>query len=71
MTILEQNDTYTLALDYIKRGEWWLELIDRASGNVKIMVATRKDKFNGVTLAHAIRWTERIEWMPMYKKGIM
>ncbi len=71
MTILEQNDTYTLALDNIKRGEWWLELIDRASGQVKILTSKRKDMFDGVTLAHATRWTERIEWMPMYKKGVV
>ncbi len=71
MTILDQNDTFTLALDNIKRGEWWLELIDRASGKVKILVAANKDKFNGVKLSHAIRWTERLEWVPMYKKGIM
>ena len=69
--ILDQNDTYTLALDHIGHGEYWLELIDRASGNVKIMIAARKDKFDGVTLSHALRWMDRIEWVPMYKKGIM
>lgn len=71
MTILEQNDTFTLALDNIKHGEWWLELIDRASGNVKILVAPNKDKFNGVKLSHAIRWMDNQEWVPMYKKGVM
>lgn len=71
MTILDQNDQFTLAMDNIKRGEWWLELIDRATGNVKILVASNKDKFNGVTLAHATRWMNHIEWVPMYKKGVM
>jgi hypothetical protein len=71
MITLEQNDTFTLALDNIKHGEWCLELIDRASGNVKILVAPNKDKFDGVTLTHAIRWTDKMQWVPMYKKGIM
>ena len=71
MTILEQNDTYTLSLDHIRHGEYWLELIERSSGNVKILTATNKDKFNGVKLSHAIRWMDKIEWVPMYKKGIM
>lgn len=71
MTILEQNKTFTLAIDNIKHGEWWLELIDRKSGNVKILVAPNKDKFGGVKLSHAIRWMDNQEWVPMYKKGIM
>lgn len=68
MKTLDQNDTYTLALDHVKRGEWWLELIDRASGNVKIMIAKRADMFNGVKLYHALRWMDKIEWVSMYKK---
>lgn len=71
MKTLDQNDTYTLALDQIKRGEYWLELIERSSGKVKILVGKNKDMFNGVKLSHAIRWTDKIEWVPMYKKGIM
>lgn len=72
MTILDQNEQYTLNLEYMKtQGHWWLELIDRASGQVKILTSKRKDMFDGVTLAHAIRWTERLEWAPMYKKGII
>ena len=71
MQTLDQNDTYTLALDQIKRGEYWLELIERSSGKVKILTAPRKELFDGVTLSHAIRWMDKIEWVPMYKKGIM
>ena len=71
MKTLDQNDTYTLALDQIKRGEYWLELIERSSGKVKILVGKNKDMFDGVKLSHAIRWTDKIEWVPMYKKGIM
>lgn len=71
MKTLDQNDTYTLAVDQIKRGEYWLELIERSSGKVKILVGKNKDMFNGVKLSHAIRWTDKIEWVPMYKKGIM
>ena len=71
MQTLDRNDTYTLALDQIKRGEYWLELIERPSGNAKILVGKNKDMFKGVTLSHAIRWMDKIEWVPMYKKGIM
>lgn len=71
MQTLDQNDTYTLALDNIKRGEWWLELIDRSSGNVKILIGKRADIFKGVTINHALNWMIGIEWVPMYKKGIM
>jgi len=71
MKTLDQNDIYTLALDNISHGEWWLELIERSSGNTKILIGKNKDIFNGVTLSHAIRWMDKIEWVPMYKKGIM
>lgn len=69
--IIDQNATYTLLIDHAKHGEYWLELIDRTSGKVKILVAPNKDKFDGVTLSHAIRWMDNQEWVPMYKKGIM
>ena len=71
MKTLDQNDTYTLALDHIGHVEYWLELIERSSGMVKILTAPRKELFDGVTLSHAIRWMDKIEWVPMYKKGIM
>ena len=71
MKTLDQNDTYTLALDHIGHGEYWLELIERSSGMVKILTAPRKELFDGVKLSHAIRWMDKIEWVPMYKKGIM
>lgn len=71
MQTLDQDNVFTLALDNIKHGEWWLELIERSSGNVKILVGKNKDMFNGVKLSNAIRWMKNIEWVPMYKKGIM
>lgn len=70
MKTLEQNDEYTLNLEYVRR-EWWLELIERATGKVKILTSKRKNMFAGVTIAYALRWTERQEWRPMYKAGVM
>ena len=45
--------------------------IDRASGQVKILTSKRKDMFDGIKLSHALRWMNKQEWQPMYKKGIM
>ncbi len=72
MTILDQNEQYTLNLEYMKtQGHWWLELIDRASGQVKILTSKRKDMFDGIKLSHALRWMNKQEWQPMYKKGMI
>lgn len=73
MTQLDQNNTHTLRLEYMGKlhGGWWLELIDRASGGVKIMTAEKKSLFDGMTIEHALRWTSREEYKPMYKKNVM
>lgn len=73
MKTLEQNDSYTLRLEWMgkRNGGYWLELIDRASGRVKILAHTQKGFFDGVTLDHALRWMARLEWSPMYKAGVM
>lgn len=71
MQTIEQNDTYTLALDHIKHGEYWLELIERSSGKVKILIGNRKDSFDGVTIDHALRWMIKQDWVPMYKSNLM
>lgn len=71
MKTLDQNDTYTLALDHIGHGEYWLELIERSSGRVKILIGKHADVFKGTTIDHALRWMDKIEWVPMYKKGVM
>lgn len=73
MKTLEQNPQYTLVLEYMgkKNGGYWLELIERQSGKVKILIHHTKGFFNGVTIDHAIRWTSNMEWQPMYKAGVM
>lgn len=69
---LDQNKEYTLALEFMgkRNGGWWLELIDRATGHVKIMTAPRKHSFDGITISHAVRWLEREPWKPMYKSCV-
>jgi hypothetical protein len=73
MKALKQNDQYTLNLEYTRSslGGWWLELVDRESGKVKILTSKRKDMFDSMTIAHALRWTCNQEWRPMYKAGAM
>ena len=72
MRTIEQNETHTLAIEFMGRrhGGHWLELIERATGRVKILTATDKSVFDGVTIEHAMRWTANDEWKPMYKKGV-
>ena len=69
MDNLETNETHALRLEWMgkQNGGWWLELINRSTGHVKIMMSDRKSMFEGVTIAHALRWTNRDEWKPMYK----
>lgn len=64
MKIIDQNDNYTLS------GGWWLELIDRKSGKVKFITSLKKDMFDGVTIEHALRWTDKRKWKPMYKANV-
>ena len=71
MKKLDQDNVFTLTLDNVKHGEWWLELIERSSGKVKILVGKNKDIFEGVTIDHAMRWMIKQKWVPIYKKGIM
>lgn len=70
--LLDQNKTYTLQLEFMgkRHGGWWLELIDRATGKVKILMHENKDFFKGTTIDHALRWTARDEWRPMYKANV-
>ena len=69
---IDQNNEYTLALEFMgkKHGGYWLELINRATGHVKIMTAPRKELFDGVRISHAIRWMDDMEFKPMYKSGV-
>ena len=70
---LEQNDTYTLNLEFMgkRHGGWWLELIERATGQVKILKHENKSFFADTTIEHALRWTTWHNWQPMYKAGRM
>ena len=70
---LDQNNEYTLHLEWMgkRHGGYWLELINRTSGHVKIMTAPRKELFDGVKISHAIRWLSNEQWKPMYKAGVM
>lgn len=69
MQIIDENETYKLNLEFMGKanGGWWLELIDRATGKVKILTAPRKELFNGVRISHALRWMDDQEFKPMYK----
>ena len=69
---IDQNKEYTLALEFMgkQHGGYWLELINRATGQVKIMTAPRKELFEGVSISHAIKWLGNEHWKPMYKAGV-
>jgi len=69
LKIIEQNDKYTLGIEFMgkRHGGYWLELIERATGKVKILMSENKNAFEGVKIDHALRWTQRDVWKPMYK----
>ena len=75
-TILQQTENHTLTLEKVS-GQWWLELIDRASGNVRIIYFGSKAKaegmFNRMSMPEIIRIYDglNVPVSPMYKKGVM
>lgn len=58
-------------------GQWWVELIDRASGKVRIVYFNRKDQalalFKGMSMPDIIRVYDnmRVPESPMYKAGVI
>lgn len=74
-TILNQNETYTLALEKVS-GQWWLELIERATGHVQIMYFGNKVKavamFDRMSMADTKRIYDKlnVKSSPMYKAGV-
>lgn len=67
--LIDQNNEYTLKLEFMgkKNGGYWLELVNRATGQVKIMTAPRKELFDGARITHALKWVANVNWEPMYK----
>ena len=76
ITILQQTGTHTLALEKTA-GQWWLELINRASGATRIITFGRKDKaqafFARTPMDQVIRIYDglNVKETPMYKAGVM
>jgi hypothetical protein len=74
--ILNQNETHTLVFEKIG-AEWWLKLIDRATGKVRIITFGQKIKgkafFKKMTMPDIIRAynTLKVAEKPMYKAGVM
>ena len=75
-TILQQDDKHTLALEKTA-GQWWLELINRASGATRIITFGRKDKaqafFDRMAMPDIVRVYDKlnVKETPMYKAGVM
>lgn len=67
--IIEETPEHSLRLEYMgnRHGGYWLELIDRVTGMVKIMKSHDRHMFKGVTINHVERWLEKQDWQPMYK----
>ncbi len=71
MTIIEQNDTHVLQLEWMgkRHGGWWLEFVDRSTGLVKIWMHQEKRMFKGMSIDHAERFMRHEPWQKMYKPG--
>jgi len=73
---IKQNDLYTLALERVS-GQSWLELIERASGKVKIIRFGQKAKalafFDRMDFPDILRICDKlnVKWEAMYKAGVM
>lgn len=71
---LDQNKNFTLRAEKVQ-GEWWLELIERATGLTYIIYCDTKQHaiefFKGMNLAECYDWMIRAEVKPlkMYKEG--
>ncbi len=68
---IEQNEKYSLYLEFMgkQHGGWWLEVVDRVTGNVKILTSLHKEAFEGTTIDHVLRWMKNEPWKPMYKEN--
>ena len=68
-TDLETNATRIIRLQYMgkRHGGWWLKLIKRRTGEVKILRHHSKQFFDGITIDIAERWTRDQGWRGMYK----
>ena len=70
------TDSHKLTLEKTS-GQWWLELIDRATGMTQIVYFARKDKAKafckGMSIPDCIRVFSdvlKIEPIKMYKEGV-
>ena len=75
MFTLQESATHKLTLEKTA-GQWWLEVIDRASGITSILYFNRKDKaqafFKGMTLPEIVAMLPKLrpEVCKMYKEGV-
>lgn len=73
---LGQDATYTLQAEKVTN-KWWLELIERATGNTWIIYCDTKKHaqsfFKNMSMPECKEWMDRLKITPvkMYKKGVM
>lgn len=78
MNILElgQSDQFTLKAEKVTN-KWWLELIERATGNTWIIYCDTKKHaqscFKNMSMDECRAWMDRLKVSPvkMYKSGVM
>jgi hypothetical protein len=71
MTIIEQNDTHVLQLEWMgkQHGGWWLELVDRETGHAHILCHQDKSYWRGFTIELAKKLQMQNPPVKMYKPG--
>ena len=73
---IAETPAHMLRAERIK-SQWWIELIDRASGHVRIVYFNRKDQalamFDGMTMTEVIKAYDEmgVSEAPMYKAGVI
>jgi hypothetical protein len=73
---LAQSPEYTLTLEKTA-GQWWLELVDRATGRVQIIYFTNKQKakafFDRMELSEVKAFCDhlKVPVVAMYKPNVM
>ena len=72
---LNETRDHLLTLEKVQ-GQWWLELVTRATGQAQIMYFERKDKalafFDRMPMPEIVRMVSKLNVpsVPMYKEGI-
>jgi hypothetical protein len=73
MYLLDENETHALTLEYQASGDsrgWWLELIEKATGQTQITIWNSKDVLKGVTIPFAQKhFCSGVKFHSLYKPG--